>query len=75
LDPDLVGNGVAYPLLATRIAFGSLHGYVSEQKLNLIEFASSLVADAGRISRLLFDNGYLNSPISGLPANERVFQD
>jgi len=46
LDSNLVVNGTLNPLLATEISFGCLNRNVTEQKLNLLQFAPSCVTES-----------------------------
>jgi hypothetical protein len=43
-DADVVVYGSADPLLTAEITFGSLHGYMSEQELNLVQFSTARMA-------------------------------
>jgi hypothetical protein len=47
LDSHFVVDCVTQLLLATEILLGRLDGYVSEQELNLIQFAAGKVAEPG----------------------------
>lgn len=44
LNSELVVNGATQPLLAAEVSFGRLNRDVSEQELNLVEFAAGKVA-------------------------------
>ena len=44
LYPDFVVDGTLNPLFATEVSFGCLNRNVTEQKLNLLQFASRFVA-------------------------------
>ena len=49
-DADVVVYGFADPLLTAEITFGSLHGYMSEQELNLVKFSTARDGTASRLS-------------------------
>jgi len=51
-DALLMLTGAAQFLLAAEISFGRLHRDVPEQKLNLLQFASGEVAQAGTTTAL-----------------------
>jgi hypothetical protein len=44
LDPDRIVNRIAKPLLASQIALGCLDTHVPKQELDLLKFATTLVA-------------------------------
>jgi hypothetical protein len=44
LNPDFVIDGTLNPLFATEISFGCLNRNVTEQELDLLQFASGGVA-------------------------------
>jgi hypothetical protein len=46
-NPELVIDGTAEFLLATKVALRGLDRYISEQELNLIEFTAGEVAQSG----------------------------
>jgi len=46
-NSNLVVYGFSQTLLAAKILFGGLHGYMTQQKLNLLEFPSRRVAQTG----------------------------
>ncbi len=45
LYSDFVVDGILDPLFAAEIAFGCLNGNVTEQKLDLLQFASGRVTE------------------------------
>lgn len=47
LNPDGIVDGVSKALLAAEVPLGSLNAYVPEQELNLLQFATGFVAQAG----------------------------
>ncbi len=47
LEAKLVTNGIAQPLLATQVPFRGLHADVPEQELDLLEFSTGQVTQAG----------------------------
>ena len=50
LQSDPVIYRIAKSLLASQVAFGCLDRDVSQQKLNLLQFAAGLVAESGTCS-------------------------
>ena len=49
-DANVVVHGSTDSLLTAEITFGGLHGYVSKQDLNLVQFSSGRVGTASRMS-------------------------
>lgn len=47
LDADPIVDGSADPLLTAEITFGCLHGHMSQQELNLVEFSACGVTQLG----------------------------
>jgi len=47
LNPEPIIHGVPEPLLASQVFLRSLHGYMTEKELDLLQFASRIVAEAG----------------------------
>jgi hypothetical protein len=47
LDTNAVVNCISKTLLATKTFLGRLHGYVLQQKLDLVQFTSGVAALAG----------------------------
>jgi hypothetical protein len=45
LQADVIVDGTSEPLLASEVAFGSLHRNVAQQKLDLLQFPTSGVAE------------------------------
>lgn len=43
-DANVIVHGSADPLLTAEITFGCLHGHVSKQKLDLVQFSSGRMA-------------------------------
>jgi len=70
LDPDAIVDGVANPPLAAKISLGRLHGNVSKQKLNLVEFTTSLMTEPGASSPEIVGCKFVDSGLSRiLPDN------
>jgi hypothetical protein len=49
-DPDAIIDGGTNALLAAQIPLGRLNGDMPEKKLNLLQFATGLVAESGTCS-------------------------
>ncbi len=47
LDTDPIIDGVSKALLTAKISLGRLDGDMAEQKLNLVQFPTSIAAEAG----------------------------
>ena len=46
IEPDRVIHGILKPLLAAQIPFCGFDGNMSQEKLNLLEFTSCLMAES-----------------------------
>jgi hypothetical protein len=57
-------------LFATEIAFGRLNRYVSKQELDLLEFASSLMAKPSTGSTKIVRSDYANATVGSRFAND-----
>jgi hypothetical protein len=61
LDAHAVVHGISDSLLATKITLGGLHGDVTEEELDLFEFAARNVTESGACTPHIVRRNFLNA--------------